>query len=212
MIQLTQTRLQSLFDYDPKTGDFTFLPRGDEEFATPRAAAIFRTKCLGKVAGWRHAAGYVAISVDGRTYLAHRLAWLWTTGTWPDDEIDHQNGDRADNRIANLRAVSKVENSHNQSLRVTNKSGATGVFFEARRNSWLATILNLGRSIHLGYFKTFEEACAARKGAERALRFDKGHGKARVDSRYYKPRGRLRPSDAPPHIKPAVDEPEHSAD
>lgn len=211
MTQLNQTRLRELFDYNQLTGEFVFRERAAHEFATPRAAAIFKTKCLGKTAGWRHAAGYVAIKIDAGTYLAHRLAWLWVTGDWPTEEIDHINGNRADNRLTNLRAVSKLENSHNQSLRVTNKSGATGVFFETRRQRWLATILNQGKATHLGYFQTFDEACAARKGAEKVLKFARGHGKARVDARYYKPK-RLRLSGPPPDIKPVIDEPQNGAD
>lgn len=206
---VTQQRLIQLFSYSPETGEFTFLSRPDDAFATPRAAAIFKTKCLGKVAGWAHASGYVSIKVDEGSYLAHRLAWLYMTGNMPPHEVDHINGNRSDNRFVNLRAVTKLENSHNQSLRVTNKSGATGVFWEVRRNMWLATILNAGKSTHLGYFKTFEEACAARKGAERALKFDKGHGKPPVDPRYYKPRRSLGPSRISPDIEPGGNKPEN---
>jgi hypothetical protein len=182
---ITRDRLNHLLTYDPETGNFTFLPRADCEFATPRAAAIFRAKCEGKVAGWRHSAGYISIKIDGAEYLAHRLAWLWHTGQLPDDEIDHINGNRADNRLANLREVTKLENSHNQSLRVTNTSGTNGVF--PSRGRWRAEIVTEGKSVYLGEFRTQAEGVAARRGAEKILGFHRGHGKARTGD-YYKPR------------------------
>lgn len=184
----TQDRVRQLFDYDEGTGVLTFRARPVSEFATPRAAATFAGKCEGKPAGWRHVAGYVAMRVDGKDMLAHRVAWLWCHGVLPDDEIDHINGDRSDNRLGNLRLATKVENSHNQSLRVTNKSGVNGVFKDSRRGGWRVEIVCLGRSRYLGAYKTIEEAAAARRGAEKALGFHRGHGKDRVGD-YYKPRG-----------------------
>lgn len=186
---ITQDRLKQLFDYDAGTGEFRFLPRARSEFATDRAFSIFKTKCQGKVAGWGHVAGYISIRIDGRDYLAHRLAWLWMTGALPENEVDHVNGNRSDNRFSNLRSVSKLENSHNQSIRITNKSGHNGVFWDGRRRAWRVDLMNEGRSIYLGQFKTIEEATAARKAGERALGFNRGHGKPR-QGEYYKRRRR----------------------
>lgn len=198
---VTQERLKQLFSYDAETGTFVFLARGAEEFATVRAASIFRTKCQGKVAGWKHVAGYTSIRIDGSDYLAHRLAWLYVTGEHAANEIDHVNGDRSDNRFKNLRAVTKLENAHNQSLRVTNKSGINGVF--PSRGRWRAEIVSEGRSIYLGEYKTREEGIAARRGAEKILGFHRGHGKARAGD-YYKPRRKLARS---PQIKAVGENP-----
>jgi len=204
MKQITQARLRALFNYDPGTGQFTFLPRSDEEFATPRAAAIFKGKNLGKVAGWRHALGYSVINVDGKPALAHRMAWLWVTGELPAEEIDHINGDRGDNRFANLRSVTKVENCHNQSLHHTNTSGVAGVMWDKRRSVWRAEIKSNDRMIYLGQFKTIEEAAAARKGAMKVLGWHRGHGKERVADYRYTPARPRSASRTPPNIQARV--------
>ena len=183
---MTQSRLKELFAYDPQTGVLTFLPRPLEDFATPRAAAIFKSKCEGKPAGWKHVAGYVSVKIGEGSYLAHRLAWLWMTGAFPDAEVDHINGVRSDNRWANLRAATKQENSHNQSLRLTNKTGVNGVGI-GRRGNFRAEVTIDGKARYLGEFKTLAEAVAARKAADRVLGFHKGHGKARTGE-YYRPR------------------------
>lgn len=180
MSEVTQQRLRELFDYNPETGQFIFKPRPREEFHDFRASRVFESKCAGKTAGWRHGAGYTAIRVDGRDYLAHRLAWLYSHGEWPPHEIDHKNGDRSDNRLQNLRPATKKENSRNQCLRITNKSGVNGVIWDKRKGVWRADVTYNGRFIYLGQFKTIEEAAAARKAGERALGFHSGHGKQRV--------------------------------
>jgi len=186
---LNLERLQTLFTYDATTGVFTFKPRALSEFATLKASRTFATKCEGKTAGWRHSAGYVSIKIDGAEYLAHRLAWLYAHGEWPEHEVDHINGDRADNRLANLRAVDKQTNSQNQSLRVTNTSGVMGVHQDRRRGGWKAEICFKGKNIYLGNFPSLDCAAAARHGAQRALGFSAGHGKPRTAD-YYKPRVR----------------------
>lgn len=91
---VTVERLRELLDYNEKTGKF-YAGSG---------------RNFGKEVGGFHGKGYLKIALDGVTYLAHRLAWLYVTGDWPFDVIDHINGDKKDNRIANLRAVTASEN------------------------------------------------------------------------------------------------------
>lgn len=205
---ITQAQIRQLYSYSPDSGAFVFLPRPEQMFKTYRAWSIFQKKSLGKVAGWRNALGYWTINVDGKPQLAHRMAWLWMTGEMPADEVDHINGDRSDNRFANLRSVTKVENCHNQSLHHANKTGVSGVMWDKRRGAWRAEIKSNDRVIYLGQFKTIEEAAAARKGAMKALGWHSGHGKQRVaDYRYTpkKPRNHL--------LAPAVNpSPEAQAD
>jgi hypothetical protein len=102
--------------------------------------------------------GYWAIRVDDTLYLAHRLAWLYVTGNWPEDQIDHVNGQRNDNRFCNLREATNIQNSHNRRY-AGNKSGFQGV---RRENSkWLAEIKVRYKPIRLGLFDTPEEAYVA---------------------------------------------------
>src|SRR5690606_34614864 len=101
---LTQQRLKELLYYDPETGIFTRLVGR----SGPRARA-------GDVAGSDNGKGYIRIYVDGRPYKAHRLAWFYMHGEWPE-EIDHRNGERADNRLSNLRPVTRQQNNLNQSI------------------------------------------------------------------------------------------------
>ena len=155
MAELTQARLKEVLEYSSDTGYFTWLvTRG------PKAPA-------GTRAGTPHARGYVALMVDQRLYLAHRLAWLYVTGAWPVHTIDHINGARDDNRLANLRDVTIQTNLHNQSTPYkSNKTGLRGVSFEPRSNKWYARIRVNTKSVMLGYFPTPQEAHAAYASAK----------------------------------------------
>jgi hypothetical protein len=206
---LTQERANQLFEYTETTGDLRFKPRPESEFATHRAFKIFQSKCEGKIAGWKHCAGYVSLRVDGKDWLAHRLIWLMATGEIPDGEIDHKNGDRSDNRLSNLRVVTKTENARNQSLRLNNSTGVNGVIWDTRRSAFRAEITLDGRLVYLGQFKTVEEAGAARQGAEKVAGFSRGHGK-RPKENYYRPR-KSKALHAPNGFKPVDNEPSNAA-
>lgn len=110
--------------------------------------------------------GYVVATHKGRRHKAHRLAWLIKTGEWPDGQIDHVNGDRADNRWCNLRLATPFENAQNTKVRKDCASGVTGVMFMPRLNRWVAYINARNTRRYLGYFTTKETAIAARKTAE----------------------------------------------
>ena len=131
----------------------------------------------GDIAGTLGNKGYYRISLNKKRYVAHRLAWLDVYGRLPDKYIDHINGDRSDNRISNLRVVSRQENSRNQRVRSDNKSGVIGLSFSSLHNRWEAYISsNLGRK-HIGLFDDFFEACCARKSAEIAHSYHPNHGR-----------------------------------
>lgn len=126
----------------------------------------------GAVAGTSHNRGYIIVRVNGRRYLAHRLAWFLYYGVWPEKQIDHINGIRSDNRIVNLRDVSPVVNCQNlRKPTIRNKSGYLGVMPSGDR--WMAQIRINGNRTHLGRFKTPEEAHAAYLEAKR--RFHEGN-------------------------------------
>jgi hypothetical protein len=146
-------RARELLDYEPVTGLFRwkFKPRKGVQ--------------IGDRAGTAISFGYRAIRIDGRRYLEHRLAWAWTFGEQPPDEIDHVNGCPDDNRIANLRPASSSQNKQNTRRRSSNRSGFKGVSWIASRRKWRAEIKTRGRVVHLGYFETPEQAHAAYRAA-----------------------------------------------
>ena len=153
--ELTAEYLRSVLHYSPETGVFTW------KVSTSR-----RVK-TGDVAGSLNGNDYLRIMVQGRPHRAHRLAWLYTYGTWPKDQIDHINRNRTDNRISNLREVSNKQNHQNKSKPSNNTSGHPGISWYKRDSKWQAKIKHNQKSIHLGYFTTLEEAIAARKAAEK---------------------------------------------
>lgn len=132
----------------------------------------------GMFAGSPNSDGYLRVKINNVAFRVHRVIWLITYGEWPDGQIDHINGVRDDNRIENLRAVSVVGNQQNQHMRVDNTSGTTGVRLES--GAWTAKIRVRGKRLHLGRFKSLEEAAAARKSAELLYGFHPNHG--RTDS------------------------------
>jgi hypothetical protein len=148
--QIETDRVRYLVNYDPETGMFTWR--------------IKRRGCAqGTKVGCRMKNGYIIIRLDNVLYLAHRLAWLYVTGTWPAHQIDHINGDRADNCFSNLREATNIQNAHNRNKRRNNKSGYTGVRAENKR--WLAEIKVNYKPIRLGLFDTPEEASLAYQDA-----------------------------------------------
>ena len=157
MTELTQERLQELLSYDPDTGIFTNLKsRG--------------TAKIGSVAGTKNSIGYVCIQIDSKKYLAHRLAWLYVHGNFPEKYLDHMNEIRDDNRIINLRLATNQENQHNRSsAKQDGTSGYLGVGWHKQHGKWIARIQLNGRRKHLGLFNTAEEASKAYVTAKRKL-------------------------------------------
>ena len=130
--------------------------------------------------------GYLRGRLDRRQFKAHRVIWALYHGEWPDGEIDHINGIRDDNRIANLRLVNPVENQRNQALRSDNTSGISGVCWIAKRQKWEARVKLQGRCKHLGYFDEIEAAASARAQILRAYGFSSRHGKPLPNPEQYR--------------------------
>lgn len=120
-------------------------------------------------AGTINGEGYAQIKIDGRLYLAHRLAWRIMTGYWPENDIDHRNKDRRDNRFVNLREATGSQNLRNRGKPKNNTSGFKGVSWNSGRHAWLATIHDGAKNKNLGYFATRESAAKAYDRA--ALRY-----------------------------------------
>lgn len=152
---LTVERLKKLLNYDPQTGNFTWLvDRGINLTA-------------GKIAGYDRGKSW-AVRIDGRLYGANRLAWLYMYGVWPREVVDHINGNPHDNRIANLRDVPQAVNAQNQrKANCDSRTGLLGVFPFAGR--FMAQITIDGRITHLGYFPTAEAGHQAYLAAKRVL-------------------------------------------
>lgn len=171
--------LRRTVSFNPDTGSFTWLPRLAKTFAGVGAYRSWSAKFEGKAAFTQQGiCGYRVGRVHGIRYKAHRVAWLLSYGQWPADCIDHINGDRSDNRIANLRDVSKATNARNAKRRVNCTSGVTGVHWNQARQKWRAIIHYNKRCIHLGLFDTIEEATAARQAANDEYGFGEHHGRA----------------------------------
>jgi hypothetical protein len=122
---------------------------------------------MGEEAGTLHPAGYRKISVLNHTFSAHRLVWLYVYGEWPTGEIDHINGVKHDNRLANLRDVSISVNRQNR--RRATPGSASGVLGIAQTSSgkWSASIRYDGRRSYLGSFVSQQEAHQAYLAAKR---------------------------------------------
>lgn len=154
--KLTAARLREVLSYDPETGVFTRL-------ITAGGMAA------GKKTGTFEGGGYLQIQIDSTLYLAHRLAWLYVHGAWPKDQIDHINGIRSDNRIANLREATALQNHQNRPMNRNNTSGHPGVSWDKRRRKWRARIKINHKTAYLGEFENIEEAVAARVNAKAEL-------------------------------------------
>lgn len=175
---ITHAQLEELTHYNPSSGQFLWNRRARNWFSTDHQCNAWNGRFCGKPAGQLSASsGYIQIRVLRRLYQAHRLAWLYTYGNWPEAEIDHINHDKADNRIANLRSVAHFENCCNREANANNKSGVCGVFFLASVGKWCAQISDNGRQIGLGRFKSKSDAVAARRLGEIRFNYHQNHGK-----------------------------------
>lgn len=152
---LTQKRLKEVFHYDPLTGVFT------------RKCSLGCTK-KGDIAISLDDRGYVRFSIDGHKYRAHRLSFLYMLGYSPENDIDHVNRIKNDNRWNNLRESSHQCNMRNTGNRSDNKTGVKGVRFDIHTGKWRSEIRIYGKTIHLGRRADFVEAVCLRLAAEQA--------------------------------------------
>ncbi len=147
--EITAEYLRKIIIYDHDTGQFRWPRRPD---------------C--KV-GWSDDLGYVHVRIGkGKLYLAHRLAWMYVFGEWPEGVIDHINGCTSDNRISNLRVCTQQQNCQNRNPVSDRSSIRSGVSFDRHRKKFRAYITVSRKQMFLGRFGTAEEATEVRKCAE----------------------------------------------
>jgi len=146
-MELTQTQLKAVLYYDPDTGLFRRI-----------CGKGSHSGVVGTIPqSQRHA--YLKIGVGRKIYSAHRLAWLYMTGSFPLGQVDHINGDKLDNRFANLRVATTSQNKQNtRKARKDSRSGLLGATWHSKSKKWRAAIQIDGKKKHLGYFDTPEEA------------------------------------------------------
>lgn len=147
-----------LFSYDSETGLLIRKIAASGRWGKPQYNAR-----LGDVAGCVESDGYLQVSIQGKQYKAHRIIWLMVTGYFPVKYLDHMNGNRTDNRWANLREATHSENLCNRGKARNNTTGFKGVFFQrnSHKNPYMARISKEGKPIYLGVFETPELAYEA---------------------------------------------------
>lgn len=150
---ISHVELLARLHYAPETGVWTWLPCAER-------LKCWNTRYAGTQAGaFRTIDGYFHIKLCKVQYMSHRLAWFYMTGEWPAKEVDHINGQRSDNRWANLRAATRQQQAFNSSIQRNNTSGIKGIRFSHKR--WEASIGFEHKQIYLGRFDTAEEAATA---------------------------------------------------
>lgn len=154
MEKLTVEFVREYLDYNPNTGEFTWIKNPGGNPISGQVAGYVRQSA-------KH--GYREIRIGGKIHFAHNLAWLMMTGSWPIGDIDHINLVRHDNRWCNLREVSRSLNLHNSGPRKRNTSGHKGIRFIAKgKRQWQAMVMVDYKQHYIGVFHTIEEAVAAR--------------------------------------------------
>ena len=164
---ITQKQLKSHLHYCQNTGEFTWKINSRNKRNKGQIAGCIR-KGLN---------AYRLISIDQIQYRAHRLVWLYITGKFPENEIDHINGNKSDNRFANLRDIKNIENHRNRKRPIDNTSGCIGVNWHKTNKAWQAKITVNGKTLFLGLFQDIDHAIKARKEAETKYGFHINHGR-----------------------------------
>lgn len=171
--------LREALTYCCTTGVLLWKVRPENHFKTLYRYKSWNGLFAGKRAGCEASNGYRTICVNGKNILEHRVAWALFYGVWPDGEIDHVDHVRNNNKITNLRVVDHAENGLNQSMRVDNTTGVTGVYWVEKHRRWRALAYVQKKIIHIGYFGTFQEAVLARQRFN-AVNFHSNHGKGLI--------------------------------
>lgn len=164
--QITQQLLKEYLNYNEVTGVLTWIKK-------PSKSTVVNTRAGSLVSS----TGYRSISLFGRSYPEHHIIWCWYYGKFPKLQIDHQDQVRDNNRIANLREVTQVENARNRSRRQNTKVNEAGIWFCRRRKRYIAEITMNQKKVFQQSFEDVEDAIRARRAKLKELGFHANHGK-----------------------------------
>ena len=179
---INQKIVREFLHYDPMTGEFVWNTRNRKWFKSSRDCKAWNTLYSQKLTGSLRICNrkqYKTISLFAKNYYTHRLAFMYMIGEWPENQVDHINGDGTDNRWENLREVDVIGNARNTRIPSGNQSGVIGVSWCNTHKRWRSTIVINKRQIHLIITDDFDEAVAVRKAAELKHGFHKNHGSSR---------------------------------
>jgi len=143
-LSLTAERARAVLSYDPTSG-------------IARWRVHSGSRGAGETAGSSRPDGYLHVGIDYADYRLHRVIWLMVTGSWPVGEVDHFNGDHADNRWSNLRDVTSLQNKHNIEKR-RGSNPYLGITWHKEKGRWMAAIRHGGKKLFLGYHDSPERA------------------------------------------------------
>ena len=158
---LTQEYLKECLNYNPETGVITWKERPEKHFKTVSAFKMWNTRYCGKSAGSVNGKGYIHMPINGKSFSAHRLAWMYVYGQLPSKHIDHIDENKLNNKISNLRDTSREVNQQNISQpRINNKTGFRGVY-KRKNGKYTASISFDSKNKWIGDFDTPQQAHAA---------------------------------------------------
>lgn len=183
-MEVNAETIRQLLSYEKETGKLFWFMRDISWFVDGEQAASHNMKIFNTRFGDKEAFtakdnnGYKIGRLNKKNYRAHRIAFLIVEGRWPTF-IDHEDGDKANNKWENLKEVTHKQNTRNQKLRSTNTSGVMGVSWDKRDQKWLACVKVDGKTMPLGRYDDKNEAVAAREAALASFGYHVNHGKVR---------------------------------
>lgn len=163
----TPEQLRELLRYEPETGKLFWKPRDQHSFSPGNTSQEARCSAWNKryankeAFATKNKFGYFVSAIFDKKCMAHRVAWAIHYGEFPEEEIDHINRDRGDNRISNLRKASRSENCWNMNKKKNSGIALKGAYFEEKSGRWMSKICVYGHQKHIGRFDSQEEAHAA---------------------------------------------------
>lgn len=160
--KLTQQYLKECVTYNPDTGIFTWNTRPLSHFKNSHCCNAWNARWANKYTGSISDEGYFLVKVNHKTYKAHRIAFLYMEGYFPENQVDHIDRNKLNNKWDNLREVSNQCNQQNCNISKNNTSGVCGVSFNKRSGKWVVRIGVLWQRLCIGSFENFEDAVMAR--------------------------------------------------